>query len=136
MSITHTQDGFEEEKGHIVQGSMPGGFSPSSAATTSDEGITLHEIVLADTMYDIPGLDDEKIVFIEVHSRSTNTGLVYLTDPQGVAGDPTDNKSGREIEPSKSAAYPLRGRSDLRGRPRVWSDTAGQLYTITRGYLA
>ena len=133
MALNETQDGFEEEKGQIVQGSMPNGFSPSDDNNGDDDGISLYAIAAANVMEDIPNLDDQKIKFIEIHSRSTNAGLLYVTDPQGVAGNAAHVKSGREIEPGKSVAYPIRGRSD-RGRPRVWSDTIGTKFTVTRGY--
>jgi len=132
MAITTTQDGFEKEADEIIQSSMPFGFSPSSLANAADEGISTYAIAAAGTMEDILGLEDEKMKFVEIHSRSTNIGKLYITDPQGVAVV-SDAKSGREIEPGKSAAYPLRGGSAT-GRPRIWSDTIGTLFTVTRGY--
>ena len=132
MAITPTQDGFELENGEVVQGSMPNGFSPTSAANGADDGISTYSIAAADTLQTIPGLSDGKIKFIEIHSRSTNAGLLYVTDPEGVAVV-SDAKSGREIEPGKSVAYPLRGQG-THGRPKIWSDTIAQLFTVTRGY--
>lgn len=131
--ITESDDGFEEEKGQLVQGSMPRGFSPSAEDNGDDDGISTYAIGNANTMEDIPNLANQKMKFVEVHARSTNVGPIYLTDPQGVAGDPTHVKSGREIEPGKPAGYPLRGRTDM-GRPRIWAPNAGDLYTVSRGY--
>jgi len=132
MAITKTQDGFEKEADEIIQGSMPFGFSPSSLANAADEGISTYAIAAANALQAIPGLTDQKIKFVEIHSLSTNTDKIYVTDPQGVALI-NHVKGGREIEPGKSVAYPLRGHEEG-GRPFIWSPTILQLFTVTRGY--
>ena len=121
-----TDDKFEEEKGQIVQGSMPlGSFIDVYEVPTPNPGV-------------ITGQDDKAMKFIEIHARSINTVPIYIVDEDALPGIvPTALKGGRELEPGKSVAYPLRGKdasSPEAQRILSWYTTAaGQYASVTRG---
>lgn len=123
MGKTLSQDGFEIENGQIVQSCMPIGVV-----------IKTYEVPLVPT--DIPLQTEEAMKFMEIHSRSANDPAerIYVIDQDGVL-DPTQEESGRELEPGKAVAYPMRELVGSSGeRPLRWvASAAGLRATVTVG---